>query len=147
MEMTVVDRPAVTPGGETRRESVVASYAELASERHRIAAAPVGIASVAQLRAKPSATPREVLVGTLPDPRLRLTQPIQAEVHREGGQVGVWSPEFEELGTGVHLSAAIRDFQRSVIELYFALRDDADRLGPGPSDLWQKMRIVITYQP
>ena len=88
--------------------------------------------------------PRDVLVGTLPDPRLRLTHPIRAEVHREGGHVGVWSPEFEELGTGVHLSAAIRDFQQSVIELYFALRGDADHLGPGPADLWQKMQVAIS---
>jgi hypothetical protein len=147
MEMAVVDRSTMTPGGEARREAVQASYAVFDSRRLRIADAPVGIASVAQLRANPSATPRTIFVGTLPDPRLRLTQPIQAEVHREGGRIGVWSPEFEELGTGANLSAAIRDFQQSIIELYFALREDADRLGPGPASVWRRMQLAIADQP
>lgn len=96
-----------------------------------------------------SATPDRVSIGTLPHPRLRLRAPLRVEVRRENGEVGVWSPDLEELGIGPHLSAAVEDFQRSVVELYLELVVEAehDRLGPGMAALWQRLQGMIDIRP
>ena len=94
-----------------------------------------------------SATPPEVLVGTLPHPYLRLRGPIRVEVQRDGDAVGVWSPDLQELGVGPHLSAAVEDFQRSVVELYLALEADQQRLGPDLAGVWRRLQDLVVARP
>lgn len=124
--LELIEKPIVAVPGSTRHEPGIASRPS---------------------SSETSATPSEISIGTLPHPRLRLRGPLRAEVRREGDAVGVWSSDLEELGIGPHLSAAIEDFQRSVIELYFTLEADQNRLGPGLTTLWQRLQEMIDVRP
>jgi hypothetical protein len=88
--------------------------------------------------------PGVLSIATLPHSQLRLRRPLPVDVLAEGENVGVWSEELEELGTGPHLSAAIDDFQRSVVELYLSLETDQDRIGGEIAALWQRLQQVVT---
>ena len=94
-----------------------------------------------------SATPREVILGTLPHPRLRLLAPIRLQVQREDGSVTVWAEDLEEVGYGPDLGAAIQDFQQTLIELYTTLDREHDRLGPGMAQLWRRLGQLIESRP
>ncbi len=93
------------------------------------------------------ATPTDVLLGTLPDPEIRLQAPIHLEVQQEDDNVAVWSEELEEFGYGPHLTAAIEDFQQTVIELYHTLAAEQGHLGPGMVDLWARLQLFIERRP
>ncbi len=94
-----------------------------------------------------SATPTDVLLGTLPAPELRLRAPIHLEVQREGDAVTVWSSDLNEFGYGPHLTEAIEDFQQTVIELYRTLEVQQSRLGPSMTELWALLQLLIERRP
>ncbi len=94
-----------------------------------------------------TATPPEILLGSIPSPDLRLRAPIRLEAQREGDSVTVWSEELEEFGYGPHLTAAIEDFQQTVIELYHTLATEQGRLGPGMIDLWARLQLFFERRP
>ena len=96
-----------------------------------------------QSRLRPE-MPGVLPIATLPHSQLRLRRPLLVNVLVEGKIVGVWSEELEELGTGPHLSAAIADFQRSVVELYLSLEANQDRIGGELAALWQRLQQVVT---
>lgn len=91
------------------------------------------------------ATPDHLFLGTLSDPRLRLRTPLLLEVLREGEQVGVWSDELEQLGTGPHLTAALADMQGTLAEAFFAFEADAreDRLAPHLRQMWDALANYV----
>ena len=95
-----------------------------------------------------SATPREISLGNLSHPSLRLRSPLRLDVSRDGDSVGVWSPELEEMGYGPNLGAAIEDFQQTLIELFLTLEADAkeNRLGAGMEQLWERLQHVIAQR-
>ena len=146
MVMQIVEPATISQGGTTDRREDRLGFAEFASQRRRLEPRSLKTQGT-RAQTLPSATPRSLIIGTLPDARLRLVRPILAEVFGDGGRVGVWSPEFEELGTGKHLSAAVRDFQLSVIELYYSLEKDQQRLGPDLAQLWQRLQDAIALRP
>ena len=86
---------------------------------------------------------KSILIGTIPHPALRLRAPLRVEIERQGGEVAVWSSDLEESGYGSHLTAAIEDFQRSIVELYLALAAQQDDLGPAMYSLWKQINSVI----
>lgn len=139
----VVEKPAVGRPGRTRHGAAEETFRVIDGK----AAGGASARRVDWVHAP--ATPTELLIGTLPHPRLRLRAPIRVEVQRESSDVGVWSPELEELGVGPHLSAAIEDFQRSVVELFFELEIEAahDRLGPGMVALWRRLQGLVDVRP
>lgn len=122
----VLENPSVSSAGQSRYDR---------EKEIRLVAAPA------------SATPTDMLIGSLPHPRLRLRAPIRVEIQREAGEVGVWSPDLEELGTGSHLTAALEDFQRSIVELYLTLSADHDRLGPGMTAVWRQLQNLVDVRP
>jgi hypothetical protein len=95
----------------------------------------------------PPATPSEVLIGTLPHPNLRLRAPLRVEVQREDDAIGVWSPDLEEFGYGPHLTAAIEDFQQTLVELYLTLEEDRPNLGPAMIAQWERLEQAIEQRP
>ena len=92
-------------------------------------------------------TPPVIVLGAIPSPDLRLRKPIRLEVQREEGEVGVWSEDLEEFGYGSYLTAAIEDFQQTIIELYHTLEDEQDRLGPGMVELWNRLQLFLEHRP
>ncbi len=94
-----------------------------------------------------TATPPEIYLGALPGPELRLRTPLRLEVQREDDSVVVWSADLDEFGYGPHLTAAIEDFQQTIIELYHTLEGEQDRLGPGMVELWGVLQQTIERRP
>lgn len=83
--------------------------------------------------------PDRFLLGTLLDGRLRVQSPITVKLTKEDQHVIAEATELDEFGFGANLSEALRDLQRAIVELYFTLETEQDRLGP---DL-QKIRATL----
>lgn len=73
--------------------------------------------------------PSELLVGTLHDGRLQVRSPITVQLTKEGGHVIAEAVEFNEFGFGKNFSEALRDLQRTIVELYLTLEEEQERLG------------------
>lgn len=142
-DVSVLEGPTILPPGLTTQAPaypeppVLFIHPVVSTAAH--ATAPLPPATT------PSATPPELLLGSLPHPWLRLRAPLRLRVEREGEQVTVWSDDLEELGFGPHLTAAVADFQQTVVELYLTLRQDARaaRLGPAMRQLWDTLQQFI----
>ncbi len=70
------------------------------------------------------------LLGTLNDARLRVRQPFQVTMATENDDFIAEAVEIDEFGFGKNPSSAVRDLQLTIVELYFTLKSEADRLGP-----------------
>jgi hypothetical protein len=74
--------------------------------------------------------PEQVLLGTLADGRLRVKEPIVVKCMREDDNIVAEAAGVNEFGFGQNVSEAIRDLQAAIVELYFTLETEQDRLGP-----------------
>ena len=89
------------------------------------------------------ALPVTFRIGMLPHPKLRLRAPIEVTVGRDDDLVTVWSEALDEVGYGTHLTAAVEDFQRTIVELYWELNANAARLGPAMADVWTALGLLV----
>ena len=80
-----------------------------------------------------------ILLDTLGDARLTVVEPFALSSHEEAGFVVVVCDELDDFGYGDDLPEAVWHFQKSVVELYFALNEDQDRLGPAMQELRAKL--------
>ena len=81
----------------------------------------------------------DTLLGTLNDARLRVRQPFQVTMATENEDFIAEAVEIDEFGFGKNPSSAVRDLQLTIVELYFTLKSEADRLGP---DLKRVFRVL-----
>ena len=79
------------------------------------------------------------LLATLNDARLRVRQPFQVTMATENDDFIAEAVEIDEFGFGKNPSAAVRDLQLTIVELYFTLKGEAHRLGP---DLKRVFRVL-----
>ena len=94
--------------------------------------------------------PTSFSLGTLRDARLRVAKPIQIEQLFEDGHVVMDVPELNEFGFGTNVTEAMLDLQATIVELYFALEAEQERLGPDLASVWQILsekvrRVDATY--
>lgn len=90
-----------------------------------------------------SGIPHNLLLGTLNDGRLRVSSPIQVKIVKENSQIIAEAIEFNEFGFGDNLSAAIKDLQHAIVELYFTLEKEQTRLGGDLPDTWAKLKAKL----
>lgn len=74
--------------------------------------------------------PETVLLGSLRDGRLRISEPIRIKFFKENEDTVAEVEEFNEFGFGKNWCDAMIDLQRAIAELYFALEEEKDNLGP-----------------
>ncbi len=55
--------------------------------------------------------------------------------------------ELDEFGFGKNLSEALSDLQGAIVELYFTLEQEEDRLGPDLRRVWAILQEKITRRP
>lgn len=91
----------------------------------------------------PTATPKEILLGSLNHPLLFLRKPIQLQISRDEKFVVVSWPEFEEFGYGNHLTDAIEDFRQTLVEFYLGLESEKNNLGPELKKNWDALQEWI----
>ena len=89
------------------------------------------------------AVPDELLLGTLRDGRLRVWSPITVKFTTEDEHVIAEAVEFNEFGFGKNISEALRDLQRTIVELYLTLEEEQDRLGSDLQSVWTKLQHKI----
>ena len=87
--------------------------------------------------------PEQMLLGTLADGRLRVKEPIVVKCMREDDNIVAEAVEVNEFGFGQNLSEAIRDLQAAIVELYFTLDSEQDRLGPDLQHVKEKLQEKI----
>jgi hypothetical protein len=86
---------------------------------------------------------RTIFVQALPGTRLRLLHAIPVTLESSPGQVTAWSWDLEEYGVGPDEEAALDHFKRSIVHLYFTLKENAEQLGPLPAQHWAYLRDII----
>ena len=95
------------------------------------------------LRVQPTPLVRNMLLGALRDPRLRLKAPLPVEVNTENEYILVEYPAWGVMGYGTHLSAALIDLQQTITELFFTLKEDEDNLGGDLPGVWANIQQAI----
>lgn len=96
----------------------------------------------ASVISKEPVVPNQILLGTVRDGRLRVQSPLTVTFTREGQHIIAEAVELDEFGFGTSFSEALRDLQGAIVELYFTLEKEQDRLGP---DL-QKVRATLQHK-
>ena len=92
---------------------------------------------------QPTPLADHMLLGALRHSKLRLKAPLHVNLSTENEYIIVECPELNEFGYGPHLTAAIADLQHTIAELYFALKEDQDRLGGDLPSLWATLQAKI----
>lgn len=87
--------------------------------------------------------PGELLVGFVRDGRFRVHRPFAVKLEAENNDIIAEAPEFNEFGFGKNASDALADLQRAVVELYLALEQEQQRLGPDLLQTWQTLQKHI----
>lgn len=101
--------------------------------------------ALAQLASK--VVPDSVLMGSLGDGRLRVISPVRVRLEVEQGSVIAEAEGFDEFGYGRTVSEALRDLQRALVELYFSLQAEEERLGPDLRVLWMRLQETLRRRP
>lgn len=89
------------------------------------------------------AMPKELLLGSLRDGRLRVISPLHVQFKYEGNNTIAEAIELDEFGFGKNVSEAIADLQRSIAELYFTLEKEQGRLGIDLQRIWNVLQEKI----
>ena len=96
-----------------------------------------------------AAVPKEFPLGSLRDGRLRVVEPISVSRTAEDGEVVLEAHELNEFGFGATVSDAVADLQTAIVELYFTLDTEQERLGPDlvavRKILTRKIRMADVY--
>ena len=77
------------------------------------------------------------------DGRLKITKPFEVTVERSEGTVTAHVEEINEFGYGSNSSEALYDLGKTLSELYFSLKEDADWLSPDLHSVWLKLNEHI----
>jgi hypothetical protein len=87
--------------------------------------------------------PKEILLGSLRDGRLRVKWPIKVKFTREDKHFIAEAEELNEFGFGENPSEALYDLQRAIVELYFTLDNERERLGQDLKNIWHILQSKI----
>ncbi len=83
--------------------------------------------------------PESFRLGTVGDGRLRVREPFSVTCRTEDDHIVMEATEIEEFGFGGNCCDALRDLQATIVELFFTLERESERLGP---DL-QRIRTIL----
>ena len=86
---------------------------------------------------------RQVLVGSLLDPRLRVQGTLVLDIEQDGEFYIASCDQFDEYGYGTDVITAVQDVRNSMAELYWELRENSDRLGSDLERIWQALSAQI----
>ncbi|SRR5260221_13205441 len=100
-------------------------------------------AGVSVVTARAERRPTKILLGTLTDPGFRVIEPIAADIEDVDGSVVASWRDIEEFGTGSTVTSAIEDLGRTIAELYRALLNDSEKLGPDLQQVWQILQTHV----
>lgn len=88
----------------------------------------------------PLPMPHHVRLGFLADARFRILLPFEVHLISEHESTVAEAVEVDEFGYGGNSAEAIRDLQRTLVELYESLDHDQARLGPDLDRVWRVLQ-------
>ncbi len=118
---------------------------ETRSETSPIPAAPFDSPSTVSLFSQvsePVQPRRTIFVQDLGDARLSLRASIPVALDFWRDSVTACCYDLEDFGVGEDEFSALSDLKASLVELYFVLKANADRLGPLPERHWNYLRSI-----
>jgi len=86
---------------------------------------------------------RPILLYSLRHPDLRLVEPLSVSLEYDGEQVIAYAPDLDLFGYGDTESEALDDLRRTVADLYYALQEERESLGPMPARVWGYLAHII----
>jgi len=86
---------------------------------------------------------RPILLYSLRYPSLRLVEPLSVSLEYDGEQVIAHAPDLDLFGYGDTEGEALDDLRRTVVDLYYTLREDSESLGPMPAQVWDYLSHII----
>ena len=87
--------------------------------------------------------PRDLLFAASPDHRLRFKRAIPIKISREKEVYVAHAPEIEEFGYGESVAQCLDDFGKTVLELFWTLSEEKDRLGPDLQSQFAKLNTFL----
>ena len=93
--------------------------------------------------AKGPATPHSFLVGALPDWRLRLRRPMTVVIEKDDAFWLATVRDLEEFGYGPDPMSSVEDLQMTIVELYWSLKADKNRLSANLKEIWGKLQDLV----
>ena len=85
-----------------------------------------------------------VQIGSLLDTRLLMSRSVGAEIQEDNGQYAAWCEELKEFGVGPDPTSALEDLRTSIADLFHALKERQDRLGPDLQETWQTISGIVS---
>jgi hypothetical protein len=89
------------------------------------------------------ATPKELLIGSLPDDRLRVKSAITVSIEREKDTYIARCDTLDEFGYGESPSDAIEDLKMAIVELYLTLKAEQGKLGPDMARVQKRISELV----
>lgn len=86
----------------------------------------------------------EFLLGTLGHRRLRVHLPFAVKLDTENEDYIAEVEVISEFGFGKSISEAVADLQRAIVDLYFTLEEDQNRLGPDLDSVWRTLQEMVS---
>ena len=83
------------------------------------------------------------MLGTLGHRRLRVHMPFTVKLDTENEDHIAEVEEINEFGFGKSIWEAVADLQQAIVDLYFTLEEDQDRLGPDLSSVWRTLQEMV----
>lgn len=91
--------------------------------------------------------PTEFLLGSVGVGRLRVLRAFHVLVTTENDDFIANADEINEFGFGSNYVEAVRDLQRTIVELFFSLEADEARLGPDLQQTLATLREHLRLAP
>jgi hypothetical protein len=102
-----------------------------------------GITTEVQFAIAAKATPRILQLATVPDDRLRMKVPVRVNIEQEGEFYVARCNDLNEFGYGESPTEAIEDLQLVLVELYWTLKGEEEKLGTDMVEVWKHLRELI----
>ena len=87
------------------------------------------------------------MLYNLPEMNIKVTTLPPVMVWRTSQGYVVWCDELNEFGYGDSVEECIDDLHQSLVELYWILKEEQDRLSPELSKVWERLRRVVGTDP
>jgi hypothetical protein len=86
---------------------------------------------------------RPLLLYSLRQPGLRLRNPIAISLEDDGAQVIASAYDLDLFGYGETEGEALDDLRRTIVDLYFTLRENVSSLGALPVRVWEYLTDIV----
>jgi len=86
---------------------------------------------------------KPILIYSLHHPHLKLREPLAVYLEHDGEQMIAFCYDLDVFGYGDTETEALQDLRQTAADLYFALRDNRNELGPLPEKVWDYMTSIV----